>query len=177
MRFTDSAATLTKMRIRVGFLILVRLSFALAAQIEHVAGGEDMGLGVSALRTKLTEPFGVDFGSNGDWYICEYKGQRILRVDKAGKAHAFAGTGLPGYSGDGGPAKEATFRDPHGIVVTRQDVMYVADMLNHTVRRIDPKTGVITTVAGTGKAGFSGDGGPGVNAMFNGTSGNRVKPG
>lgn len=157
--------------LRVAILTLASLSCALAARIEHVAGGQQAGTDIDAGQVKLSEPFGVEFGSNGDWYICEHTGHRILRVDKAGKAHAFAGTGSPAYGGDGGPAIQATFRQPHGIAMSKHGAMYVADTFNNTVRRIDMKAGTITTVAGTGEKGFSGDGGPGTKATFNGTFG------
>jgi DNA-binding beta-propeller fold protein YncE len=137
---------------------LLLASPALAARVEQVA-----------LQVTLVEPFAVDFGRNGDWYICEHKGERIVRVDRAGKTSVLAGTGTAGNSGDGGAAASATLRDPHGIAITKNNHMYVADTLNHTIRRIDLKTSVITTFAGTGEKGFSGDGGPASKAAFNGT--------
>jgi len=147
---------------RTATLMLCLASAVLGARIEQVAGGGQL---------PLVEPFGVDFGRNGVWYICEYQGQRITAVDRSGKTSVYAGTGKQGYSGDGGPATAAALRDPHGIVVSEDGQMFVADTLNHVVRRVDPKTGVITTVAGTGDKGFSGDGGPATKATFNGTFG------
>ena len=154
---------------------LLGLGCAMAARVEHVAGGPSTE-SPRAVEIKLTEPFAVDFGANGDWYVCEYKGQRIVRVDKAGKVHLFAGTGSAGYSGDGGPATAATFRDPHGIAVTKNGEMYVADTLNHVIRRIDLKSGIITTVAGTGEKGFAGDGLSAKEAKFDGTFGIALGP-
>jgi sugar lactone lactonase YvrE len=87
-----------------------------------------------------------------------------------------AGRGKEGYSGDGGPAKQAALFDPHGIVITASQQMYVADTRNHTVRKIDLKTGFISTVAGSGKPGYSGDGGPAAKAEFNGTFAIDVDP-
>jgi DNA-binding beta-propeller fold protein YncE len=154
---------------RVLILALCCAGLVFSAHIEQVAGGE---------AQKLVEPFAVDFGSNGEWYICEYKGQRIVRMPGAA---ILGGTGVVGNSGDGGPASAAAVRDPHGIAVSRDGRMYVADTLNHTIRRIDLKSGVITTIAGTGEKGFAGDGGPASKAQFNGTyaialnrSGNRL---
>ena len=139
-----------------------------AATITCVAGcGE--GSENTALGAKFVEPFAVAFDMQGNWYVCEHKGERIVRIDKAGKASVLAGTGQTGYSGDGGKAAQATMFDPHGIVITASQQMYVADTRNHTVRKIDLKTGLISTVAGTGKAGYSGDGGPATKAEFNGT--------
>jgi streptogramin lyase len=116
----------------------------------------------------LNEPFGVAFGQNGDWFICEYQGQKVVRVDKRGNAVPLAGTGSKGYSGDNGPANEATLRDPHGIVLGGNQ-LYIADTLNHVVRTVDLKSGRITTLAGSGTAGFAGDGNQARSASFNGT--------
>ncbi|MDX1982351.1 MAG: hypothetical protein SFV51_18905 [Bryobacteraceae bacterium] len=117
----------------------------------------------------MVEPFGVDFDRAGNWYIVEHKGERVLRVS-GGKITIFAGTGEVGRSGDGGPAARAKMFDPHGIAITR-DSMYVADTRNHVVRRIDMKSGIIATVAGTGEEGFAGDGGAAAEAKFKGTFG------
>lgn len=146
-----------------------------AATITCVAGcGE--GPENTALGAKFVEPFAVAFDKQGNWYVCEHKGERIVRVDKAGKATVLAGTGQTGYSGDGGKANQATLFDPHGIVITASQQMYIADTRNHTVRKIDLKTGFISTVAGTGKAGHSGDGGPATKAEFDGTFAIDVDP-
>jgi len=162
--------------VSVLFTLLVTLCpHVTAATIACVAGcGE--GPANTALSAKFVEPFAVAFDKQGNWYVCEHKGERIVRIDKAGKASVLAGTGQTGYSGDGGEATEATMFDPHGIVITADQQMYVADTRNHTVRKIDLKTGLISTVAGTGKAGYSGDGGPATKAEFNGTFAIDVDP-
>lgn len=155
-------------------IVTLRLS-SHAATITCVAG---CGAGPenTALGAKFVEPFAVAFDKQGNWYVCEHKGERIVRIDAAGKATVFAGTGREGYSGDGGRASQATMFDPHGIVVTANQQMYIADTRNHTIRKIDLKTGLISTVAGTGKAGYSGDGGPAAKAEFNGTFAIDVNP-
>lgn len=135
-------------------------SLVLALAIEVIAPG-----------TALVEPFAVAKDRAGNLYICEHKGQKITRVDPAGTASRFAGTGEPGYGGDGGPAAEAAFTDPHGLLIGPDNRMYVADTQNHRIRRIDLRTGIITTIAGTGERGYSGDGGPATQAQFNGTFG------
>ena len=158
------------------FTLLVTVClYADAATITCVAGcGE--GPENTALGAKFVEPFAVAFDKQGNWYVCEHKGERIVRIDKAGKATVLAGTGQTGYSGDGGKATQATLFDPHGIVITADQQMYVADTRNHTVRKIDLKTGFISTVAGSGKAGYSGDGGPATKAEFDGTFAIDVDP-
>ena len=130
-----------------------------------------------AANAVLDEPFAVAKDRAGNLYICEHNGQRITKVDRTGAATRFAGTGKPGYAGDNGPAAAASLRDPHGIAVGPDDRMYVADTENHAVRRIDLRTGVITTIAGTGARGFSGDGGPAVQARFDGVYGVALDPG
>lgn len=137
-----------------------------AVQVECVAGCGDGELGGPARTARLTEPFGVDFDAQGNWYICEYHGQRITRVDPGGTITLFAGAGEKGDGGDGGPAHQAWLNDPHSLYI-RSGFLYVADTRNHRARRINLNTGWIETVAGTGEAGFSGDGGPATAARFN----------
>lgn len=146
-----------------------------AATITCVAGCGDAAQN-TALGAKFVEPFAVAFDKRGNWYVCEHKGERIVRIDSSGRAGILAGTGQTGYSGDSGAASQATMFDPHGIVITANQQMYVADTRNHTIRKIDLKTGFISTVAGTGKAGFSGDGGPATKAEFDGTFAIDVDP-
>lgn len=88
---------------------------------------------------------------------CDHNGMSLVR---------YAGTGQAGYGGDGGPALKATFNKPHEIRADASGNLFVADTFNHCVRRIDGQTGVVTTIAGNGTAGFSGDGGPAVSAQF-----------
>jgi sugar lactone lactonase YvrE len=157
------------------FLFLLAPFLSAATRITCVAGCGDAAQN-TALDAKFVEPFAVAFDKQGNWYVCEHKGERIVRIDNAGKASVLAGTGQTGYSGDGGAASQATMFDPHGIVITANQQMYVADTRNHTIRKIDLRTGSISTVAGTGKAGFSGDGGPATKADFDGTFAIDVDP-
>jgi DNA-binding beta-propeller fold protein YncE len=116
---------------------------------------------------KLNSPFGVAFDSRNHMYIVELEGGRIHRRDPAGTMTLIAGDGSKGYSGDTGPATEATFNGMHNVAATADGVLYIADSWNHCVRKIDITSGIITTIAGTGVAGFSGDGGPATAATFN----------
>src|SRR4051812_19458058 len=131
-----------------------------AATIEQVAE-----------QLKLVEPFGVAFDRPGALYICEHKGEKIDKLDRKGLATIFAGTGTASFGGDGGLANQAALRDPHGLLIGPGNTMYIADTLNHRIRKVNMKTGVISTLAGTGEAGYSGDGGPAVKATFNGVFG------
>jgi sugar lactone lactonase YvrE len=116
----------------------------------------------------LVEPFAVAFDADGSWYICEHKGERIVKVNGSSTS-LLAGTGEAGFSGDGGPAAQAVLFDPHGIEIGPRREMYVADTRNHRIRMIDLKTGTISTIGGNGQHGFSGDNGPATQASFNGT--------
>jgi DNA-binding beta-propeller fold protein YncE len=78
-----------------------------------------------------------------------------------------AGTGKPGYAGDGGPAIQALLNNPFDLAFDREGNLCFSDTYNHCIRRIDMRTGVITTIAGTGESGFSGDGGPAIQAQMN----------
>ncbi len=108
----------------------------------------------------------------GNLYVseCSWTFAAIRRIDPSGTMTAFAGTGVPGFSGDGGPATSAQFYCPRGMAFGPDGAMYVGDHVNNRVRRID-KAGIITTVAGSGPAGlnlgsFSGDGGPATAATL-----------
>lgn len=95
-------------------------------------------------------------------------------IFREGKIHTVAGIGAPGFTGDGGPAIAAALNGPAGLAVDKNGNLYIADMLNHAIRRVDAQLGLITTVVGCGKAGFGGDGGPAVNALLNGPEGMAV---
>jgi streptogramin lyase len=137
--------------------------------IQTYAGNGRQGFagdGGQATQAQLDNPFGVVRGPDGAIWFCEYTGQRIRRVGADGTLRTIAGTGQKGYSGDGGPALEATFNLPHELRFDREGNLYVVDMANHVVRRIDLKSGLISTVVGTGVAGYSGDGGPAQKAQL-----------
>jgi DNA-binding beta-propeller fold protein YncE len=111
----------------------------------------------------LTMPFGVAFDRAGNLFVVELGGGRLHRLT-AGKLTTLAG-GSKGYAGDGGPAGKAAFNGMHNVAVTPDGDVYIADSWNHSVRKI--RRGTVTTFAGTGKAGFAGDGGPAGKARFN----------
>lgn len=146
-------------------------AFVQAEQIVLVAGGGEGGSGSPAKEAKLVVPFSVGFDAAGNTYILEFDGNRLHRVDPGPRnvLTTIAGDGQKGREGDGGPAKAARFDGPHNIVVTPDGTIYVADTWNNTVRRIDPRNGMIATIAGTGEKGFGGDGGPAAQAKFAGT--------
>ncbi len=139
-------------------------------QITTIAGTgdpENNGDAGPALATNIGDPFGVAIGPDGALYVAEVRNHRVRRVDPAtGQLTTVAGCGRRGYAGDGGPAIEAELNEPYELIFDRDGNLLFVEMQNHLVRRVDAKTGVISTIAGAGRAGFSGDGGPATAARF-----------
>ena len=139
-----------------------------AGVITTIAGTGERGYSGDsgpATAARLDSPWGLALDVAGNLYVADVDNNRVRRVDPAGIITTAAGTGALGYSGDDGPATEAWLHWPHWVALDAAGNLYVADTLNHRVRRIDP-AGVITTVAGTGVAGNSGDGGPAAAAQL-----------
>lgn len=127
------------------------------------------GDGDSAVAAQVNDPYGVVRGPDGAIWFCEHAGHCIRRVAADGTIETVAGTGTAGYSGDGGPAVLAQFNLPHEIRFDGEGNLFVADTGNNAVRRIDARTGVITTVAGgPQRRGYAGDGGPAGEARLSG---------
>ena len=139
-------------------------------QIDTVAGAGrpgNNGDAGSATELNIDQPFGVEVGPDGALYVTEVGMHRVRRVDlKTGRMTTVAGSGKKGYAGDGGPAVEALLNEPYEVRFDAQGNLVFVEMQNHLVRRIDHKSGIISTIAGTGTAGFSGDGGPATAATF-----------
>jgi streptogramin lyase len=141
-----------------------------AATIFTIAGNGKKGAsgdGGLATEAEIDNPFGVVRGPDGAIWFTQYTGQRISRIGADGKIETVAGTGAKGYSGDGGPATAATFNLPHEIRFDQEGNYYLTDMQNHAIRRVDAKTRIITTFAGNGTKGYTGDGGPAAQAQLN----------
>jgi len=150
-------------------LLVAALLLMQGFQVDTLAGTGEAGHsgdGGKAAAAKLNNPFGVVRGPDGAIWFCEYSGHLIRRIAPDGTISTVAGTGKAGYDGDGGPALQASFNLPHELRFDAQGNLYVADMANHAVRRIDAKTRVITTFAGTGQGGYSGDDGPAAKAQL-----------
>ena len=138
-----------------------------AEKIVLVAGGGEKDADAPAAECRLREPFGVEFAPSGEMVIVEMeRGQRVLKVDAQGMLRVLGGTGAKGFAGDGGPVAAAQFNGMHNLAIAPGGDVYLSDTWNDRVRRIDAKTGTITTVAGTGRKGAGGDGGPAVEAEF-----------
>ncbi len=120
-----------------------------------------------ATSVSVAGPFGVEIGPDGALYICEIGGHEIGRVDLSdGSITRVVGNGTPGNSGDGGPAVDAQINEPYEVRFDATGNLYFVDMTANVVRRVDTQTGIIETIAGTGEAGFSGDGGPATQATL-----------
>ena len=128
------------------------------------------GDGGPATQARLNYPYGVAVDGAGNLYIADLANHRIRKVDSTGTITTFAGTGERGFGGDGGPATQAQLDDPTGVAVDGAGNLYIADQYNHRIRRVD-STGTITTIAGTGERGFSGDGGPATQAQLDDPTG------
>jgi sugar lactone lactonase YvrE len=134
-----------------------------AQTLTTIAGTGTAGSSAGA----MDQPFGLAIGPGGGLYFCEVGNHRISRLDLTShKVEVIAGTGQKGYSGDGGPATAAMVDEPYEIAFDRAQDLFFCDRTNHVVRRIDHRTQRISTVAGTGKEGFSGDGGPAAQAQL-----------
>jgi DNA-binding beta-propeller fold protein YncE len=123
------------------------------------------GDGGPAARARLNMPFDVAVDARGNLFLSDTFNHCLRRVDgQTGTITTIAGNGAAGFSGDGGPAVKAQLNEPYGIVVGTNEDLFVADRLNRRVRRVDLRSGTITTVAGNGAKIFGGDGGPGMAA-------------
>jgi len=155
--------------------ILPYIGFALALAGAPISGwgasltvSTFVGTGVGGYSdNQLNNPYGMAIGPDGGLYFCDINNQRVRRLDlKTKKITTIAGDGQRMYRGDGGPALQASLNMPHEVRFDAKGDMYIAERDSHVIRKVDMKSGVISTVAGTGVAGFSGDGGPAAKAQL-----------
>jgi len=133
------------------------------------------GDGGPATQATLRTPRAIAVAPDGSFYFADNGNHRIRRVGPDGIITTVAGTGAPAFSGDGGAATQAALNAPTGVAVAADGSFYIADQGNHRIRRVGPD-GIITTVAGTGASGSSGDGGPATQASFSSPQGVAVAP-
>jgi sugar lactone lactonase YvrE len=124
------------------------------------------GDGGPAVREPLNNPYGLTRGRDGALYFCDMDNHQIRRVARDGTIATVAGNGHRGYSGDGGPALRAELNEPYEVRFDPAGNLVFCEMKNHLVRSVEARTQTISTVAGNGQPGFSGDGGPATNAML-----------
>lgn len=151
---------------------VLRSVFVAAISIRGVAAGSSVstliGTGAPGYSDReVSNPYGLVIGPDGSLYFCDLDNQRIRRLDlRSRHTTTIAGSGQKGYAGDGGPAADASLNMPHEIQFDSSGHLYIAERDNHVVRRVDARTGAISTFAGTGSPGFSGDGGPAARAQL-----------
>ncbi len=138
----------------VGAQRVLRLDRA-REQLTSVAGNGTKGYGGDggpAGEAQLNEPYEVRFDKGGNMFFVEMQNHLVRRVDAATKTiSTVAGAPEPGFAGDDGAAREARFRQPHSIALDDRGFLYVCDIGNHRIRRIDLAAGTITTIAGNGR--------------------------
>jgi sugar lactone lactonase YvrE len=114
---------------------------------------------------QVNNPYGLAIGPDEALYFCDLDNQRVRRLDlHTRRVTTVAGSGRKGYGGDGGPALDASLSMPHEIRFDAAGDLFIAERDNHVIRKVNRRTGIISTVAGTGRPGFSGDGGPATSA-------------
>ena len=127
------------------------------------------GDGGPGTKAGLVEPNGVALDGEGKLYIADVAGHRVRVLDlKTGIIATFAGDGKPAHRGDGGPASQASIHGARAVRVAPDGAVLILEREGNRLRSVDPRTGVIVTIAGTGEKGYSGDGGPAIKATFNG---------
>ncbi len=144
-----------------------------AGVISTVAGNGAFGFsgdGGPAIAAQLAHPYGVAADSSGNIYIADHSNNRIRKVTAAGVISTVAGKGTTGFSGDGGPATAAQLARPYGVAVDSTGNLYIADYWNLRIRKVTT-AGIISTLAGSGGDGFSGDGGLATAAYMTGPTG------
>lgn len=148
---------------------LIWVTSASGPKLVLVAGGGDQAPPGPATQVKLLAPFGVEFDKAGNMFIVEMSGQRVHKVDAKGMLTTIAGTlNKKGAAPDSVSAARALFNGMHNLAMGPSGEIYLADTWNNCVRKLDPKSLVITRIAGTGQKGYAGDGGPAVKAQFGG---------
>jgi streptogramin lyase len=148
---------------RIGVIALALATAGFCASVSTL-----IGTGVAGFsETQVNNPYGLVIGPDGGLYFCDLDNQRVRRFDmKTRQITTIAGDGRKAYRGDGGPAIDASLNMPHELRFDPKGDLYIAERDNHVIRKVDGKTGIISTAAGTGVPGFSGDGGPGAKAQL-----------
>jgi NHL repeat len=137
-----------------------RIVTVVGSGVQGVAQGGD-----AALSTKLDQPYGVCTGPDGALYWADFGSNRVLKM-KSGKVSVVAGNTIKGHAGDGGKATAAQLSAPHEVRFDSHRNMLVAERDANVIRRIEARTGIISTLVGTGAPGFGGDGGPATAAQL-----------
>ena len=161
------AADISNHRIRK-----ITMSTGLISTIAGTGTGGYNGDGIAATAAQINIPSALAFDSNGDLYFTDRSNSRIRKITSStGIISTVAGTGTGGYNGDGILATAAQLNNPNEVSFDASGNLYIADWLNNRVRKVDKSTGIISTIAGTGTAGYNGDGIAATAAQINGPCG------
>jgi DNA-binding beta-propeller fold protein YncE len=154
----------------IASVVATRSALAQQKRVRTVVGTGTAGSqqdAVDAAQAPVNNPYGLVIGPDGALYFCEVDTGRTRRLDlKTRRLTTIAGNGQKGYAGDGGAAVAASFTAPHEVRFDGQRNLFIVERDAHVVRRIDARTNTVSTFAGTGTAGFSGDGGPAAGAQL-----------
>lgn len=143
------------------------ISTLVGSGIQGLAGNDGL-----AVRAQLSEPTGLSIDQAGNLLIADTANHRVQLVERAaGVVSTLAGTGQPGFSGDGGIGTTAQLNGPTSVAIDREGGVLIADTVNNRVRRLDMRTGTIKTIAGVGTQGFGGDGALAIEAELTEPSG------
>lgn len=124
------------------------------------------GEGIKATESAFAFPVDIRLDSKGNIFVADLDNHRVRKIARDGLVTTVAGSGVPGYSGDGGPAINAQLNTPYGILLDKDDNLLIADSNNDAIRKVG-SDGIIHTIAGTGQEGYEGDGGPARTAKLN----------
>jgi sugar lactone lactonase YvrE len=138
-----------------------------------------IGTGVPGYSDQqVNNPYGLALGPDRAFYFCDLDNQRVRRLDlRTRRTSTIAGNGQKAYAGDGGKATEASLSMPHEIQFDAAGHLYIAERDSHVIRKVDGRNGLISTLAGTGAPGFSGDDGPAAQAQLRSPHSIAVEPG
>lgn len=165
-----SASQLMRHLLQISCVGAAIVATAQADELVLVAGGGKGPDGGPAVGAAMGQPFGMAIDAAGNLFIADFSEHRVRKVDPSGVITTVGGTGEKGFGGDGGPAVKGQFNAMHDLVLDREGNIYIADSSNLRVRKIDAKTGILSTVAGNGEKGVRGDGGPGPAASLDGVA-------
>ena len=143
-------------------------AFPAGGSLTTLAGTGEAGFNgeiVTPVKAQLKRPLGVAADARGNWYVADTGNNRVRKVQPGGNLFTIAGNGNASYFGDGGLGTKASVNQPEGVAVDARGNVYIADTLDHAIRKVAPD-GIITTLAGTGQPGYSGDGGPATQARL-----------
>ena len=167
---------------KIALILLLSLPFLAKSQTNIITTFAGIGLsgdtGDSGLATsaKISGGYGGVFDNMGNYYFSERGRHKVRKVSSSGIIYTVAGNGIMGFSGDSGLAINAQLNNPIGVATDSSGNLYISDLDNNRVRKVDNATGVITTIAGNGTVGYSGDSGLATSAELSGPTGLCIDP-